>query len=1104
MCINCGLRLERECPQCGKAFLNLAKFCDECGQRLDADSIEATGKREKKGERKYVTVLFSDLSGYTMMSEKLDPEEVKEITGLIFAQVAGIIAKYDGFIEKYIGDAVVAIFGIPKLHEDDPLRAIRAAMEIHEIVDKISPKIEVLIGRALSMHSGINTGLVVTGEVDIEKGIHGVAGDTINVAARLQGLAERGNILVAHETYRRTQGYFQFEKLMPTSVKGKSEPIQIYRLLALKDTPKGVYRITGFRADLIGRKSEMTQLHAGIRNLRDGKGSIFSILGEPGTGKSRLLEEFKNGLDYKEFQILEGHAYAYTQTIPYYPLISFFNGLFKIDEATPPQIVREKVQAGIEGLLGETKLIIPFIGNLYSLDYPELFEMSPDLWKFRLHEAVKTILSALARRKPTIFFLEDLHWADSSFLGLLRKLLFEIRYPALIICAYRPPFSLFASHQLSSFSNYYHEIRLEDLSPALAQKMVCSLLKTDSLPLALSQFVQQKAEGNPFYLEEVFNSMIESNALVQDEGKWLLSKSISELDISSSVHGVILARLDRLENESKRILKEASVIGRAFLYKILKMITEIKKDQIDLCLSGLKRLDLIRSRSLYPELEYIFKHVLTQEAIYNSLLKKERQLIHERIGLVIEEVFHDRLPEFFETLAFHFKQGKSAKKAIIYLMKAGSKSHSRCALEEAHQFFKECFEFFHGKTLKTSEEKTLLIDLLIDWGTTFIMRGAYAELHSLFKAHEEVAKSIEDKERLGMFYSILGVAFNNRGHLIESYEYLHKSLELGEQIKSPKLIGHSCYRIAANAALGHLDEAVACGERARSLSKNPKADLQLYKVAFGLCTAYWLRGDIKKLREFGLVLLDIGTEKSDPRHLATGKMTVAYSHFCTGDFESSIKCFKAAIDVALDPLVIQICTIGLGWAYLANGQYKEALSVSDEVISFSDQHGFELVGTLSLAIRGVAMVGSGNLDKGLQLCKKAETIWTNRKNRYCMAGIHLFYGQIYLRIIEGTGPRSFSLMAKNIRSLIKLVFGAARKAEEHFNKSIEISNYIGAQILLAQADLGLGLLYRAKGKKEQAAESISKAIEIFERTEADIYLKKAREAFVSLGAREEA
>ncbi len=579
-CRKCGAKLERACPACGHPYEEDSVFCEQCGRRIEEPAEGEKESPEAEGGRKYVTVLFSDLSGYTAMSEQLDPEEVKEIMSRIFGEIAQIVAKYEGFIEKFVGDAVMALFGVPKAHEDDPVRAIVAAREIHDRIEEISPEIEKKIGRALSMHTGINTGLVVIGEVNVEKGTHGASGDTINLASRLQGLAKEGEILVGHDTFRQAEGLFTFEAMEPAAVKGKAEPVQVYKVLSQKERPVTTHRLSGLRAKLVGRKGEMAELSDAVQRLRGGKGSIFSICGDAGTGKSRLVEDFKQSLGLDEVQWFEGHAYAYAQNIPYFPLMNLLNGLFLVEEGDASEKIREKIESGIKRITGNGGEMVPYVGNLYALPYQELEDVSAELWKHRLEEAVKAVLTALANRSPTIFLLEDLHWADRSFVELLRRALLEIREPAIVLCVSRPIFSLFTGHQLAGVDKRYHEIRLQDLSLSDAQDMLASLLNTENIPSELKRWVQDKTEGNPFYLEELINTLIESRVLIQDSGGWKITRAITETEISSSVHGLISGRLDRLERETRRILQEASVIGRAFLYEILIMVSEIK-DRID-------------------------------------------------------------------------------------------------------------------------------------------------------------------------------------------------------------------------------------------------------------------------------------------------------------------------------------------------------------------------------------------------------------------------------------------------------------------------------------------------------------------------------------------
>jgi class 3 adenylate cyclase/tetratricopeptide (TPR) repeat protein len=1099
-CGECGAKLERVCPKCNSPNPPQFKFCGECGQELGEGAQKEKILPEREGERKYVTAMFSDLSGYTAMSEKLDPEEVKEIMSRIFGEIAQVVARYEGFIEKFIGDAVVAFFGVPKAHEDDPIRAIKVAREIHELVGAMSPEVEKRTGRSISMHTGINTGLVVTGEVNTEKGTHGLAGDTINMASRLSSLAKAGEIVVGHETYRQAEGHFTFEDLEPTTLKGKTEPVQLHKVISPKERPVTIHRLSGLKAHLIGRKAELTQLREAVENLRKGRGRIFSICGDAGTGKSRLIEEFKSSLNLEDIQWIEGHSYAYSQNIPYFPLIDLLNRVMGIEEGDPPLKVKEKLEWSIERLIEKKESIVPFVSSLYSLRYPEVEDVSPEFWKSRLQDAIQTILSALANKAPTIFFHEDLHWADPSFVELLRKALTEIQQPAIVLCAYRPTFSLFTSDQLRGMGKIYQEIRLEDLSYSEAEDMLESLLKTESIPSDLKRFVQDKAEGNPFYLEELINSLIESEALVRDNGSWKIRRAIAESDISPTIHGLISGRLDRLEKETKRILQEASVIGRAFLYDILKGITDMD-ERIDRGLSTLERLDFIRTRSLQPELEYMFKHPLTQEVVYNSLLKKERQEIHEQIGLVMEGFFQERLTESYETLAFHFKQGRSVHKAVDYLVRSGGKSLKRYAVEESHQYYKEAFDLLSNKPEKSREENGLLIDLLTKWALVFYYRGDFRGLTDLLIAHEELARSLDDKARLGMFLAWLGFTWHCRSQTGDSYDYLSAALKIGEEINDQKLIGYSCAWLAWTClGLGLHKEAIAFGERAQEISKLFESDQYLYfKSLGGIGMVYSHMGERRRTFEAGEALLTYGHKHSNIRSQTLGLGLISYACLLDGDFSEAIERCKEALRIAKDPFYSQIARTYFGiWSFMS-GNLQDAEEALTEVFEFGKRFGAEVIAANAQAFLGAVLVAKGQMSQGLKMLEELRVASLRDRNRFNYATTEYILGNVYLQIVQGGEERiSLSTAARNIGFLIRQVPFATKKAEDHFNESIRVAKEVGIKSILGQAYLNLGLLHKVKGRADKAKECISNALGVFEQCDAELYLKQAREALASL------
>ena len=1095
-CKKCGINLEPLCPSCLNPYEPDSTFCDECGQRLDEAVKTKETVQTIDGERKYVTVLFSDLLGYTAMSERLDPEELKEITSRIFEEIAQIITKYEGFVEKFIGDAVMAIFGAKRAFEDDPIRAILAAREIHKLVEALSPEFEKRIEQPLSMHTGINTGLVVTGEVILEKGTHGISGNTINLAARLSSIGRAGDILVGPDTYSQSEGYFSFKDLGPTKVKGRDESVQVYKVLTLKKQIRKVRRIHGLRAKLVGRDAEIDQVKEAVVDLRNGKGSIFSICGAAGTGKSRLIEEFKATLDLDEIQWREGHAYPFAQNIPYYPLIDLMSRAMQIEEGDSQEKVRSKVESRIEALMGKGSDVIPYIGSLFALSYPEIEGISPDSWKFHLQNAIQKIISALTKRAPTIICLEDLHWADPSSIELIRLISTEIRHPALFLCVYRPIITLFTSHQLVINNKLFKETTLHDLSSSEMLEMLESLLRTDNAPPNLRKFILDNIQGNPFYLEEVVNSLIESETLIREDENWVLSKPISKSEISPTIQGVISARLDRLGRETKRTLQEASVIGRTFSYEIIKRISEVK-DHIDEHLKRLEQHDLIRTKSLRPDLEYVFKHALTQEVVYNSLLKKERKLIHERIARVIEKLFEKKL-SIFETLAFHYEQAECIDKAVYFLVKSGEKSINKYAVEESHNYYLRAYNLLSVKTQKGSTENISLIDLINRWAFVYHYRGDFYGLKKLLIRHEDLAKGLGDLEKLGMYYALLGFVFFQTGDLRHAYEYLCRSLAMGEKISAFHIIGYACSWLSwCSAELGFLDEAIGHGKRAIEIYQRYQMDDHIYWNALGgIGLTHWFKGDRKNTFETGKKLLDWGQKYDNIRGVVLGHFVAGCSYFMEGELKLAAESFQHAISVSVDPWFSQFPGIMLCVTLITDRRFQEAEKAIGPVLSFCEKFGTELIRTLANSIWGIVLISKGHLTKGFKILEDAQKIHLEKGRRSVFAIEEHVLGRLFCEISKGSAIRPSII--QNIGFLIKKVPFAKDIAEGHFKKAIEVGGQIGAEGIQGQACLDLGLMYMEKGNTEQARKFLSSAIPLLDRCDIRLYTNQAKKAMKAL------
>jgi tetratricopeptide (TPR) repeat protein len=773
------------------------------------------------------------------------------------------------------------------------------------------------------------------------------------------------------------------------------------------------------------------------------------------------------------------------------------NRLFKIDEGDSSEKVRSKLESGIKELIGDNDDMVPYIGGLYSLTYEKLDEVSPEFWKTQLQEAIQKILNALAKRAPTIFFLEDLHWADPSFVELLRKTCLEMRQPSIVLCVYRPTFNLFTSHQLSSLGKVYHEIRLKDLSLSDAQEMLESLLKTESIPSELKRVVHSKAEGNPFYLEELVNTLIESNTLTRDDGSWKLTRSITESDISSSLHAIISGRLDRLEKETKRILQEASVIGRVFFYEILKKVTALKEN-IDQSLKNLEQLDLIRSRSLQPELEYMFKHALTQEVVYNGLLKKERKEIHEKIGLVIEQVFPNRLPEFYETLAHHFSKGKSVLKAADYFAKSGEKSFKRFSLEEAHQHFNQGFEVIKKVKDKSNIENELLIDILTRWALVFYYRGDFTGLENLLSSQEDTVNKLDDKEKAAMFFAWQGFAAWWTDKFEKCHEYLEKALELSESSNSLKAKGYALTWMAwLFVETGLFEKGIETGMEGNKIAKLLNDPYLYFKSLGAVSRSHFYTGNAKECLRIGKHLVDYGKQVNHIRCIVMGHWNSGEGYFAAGDFASAKKSYTKAHTIAKDPFFVAGSLGFLALPEVVSGNIAKAGEYIDQLSDYFSKYGIEHGRHPIEMIEGIVLVDEGHFSKGWGVLLKCRKYFKEAGRKNWLYNVEYIMGKIFLTIVKEEKSVGLLSVLKNFDFIIGKAVFAYRLAETHFKTAIEIADQAGAKGFIGQVCLDLGILYQIKKRHDLAIKYLEKAVPIFEEVGAYEHLKQANKILAS-------
>jgi class 3 adenylate cyclase/tetratricopeptide (TPR) repeat protein len=930
-CKECGTKLELACPKCEAAYTPGSKFCDECGHQLEAKAkIEVREEFGQEGERKHVTVLFSDITGYTAMSEKLDPEEVKAITSQIFGEISKIVGKYDGFIEKYAGDAVMALFGVPRAHEDDSIRAIKVAREIHECVDAINPEIEIKIGQPLSMHSGINSGLVVTGEVDLERGTHGVAGDTINLASRLSNLAEAAEILVGMDTYRQARGSFTFKKLKPRKVKGKDNPLQAYRVVELR-TEQNRERsllIQGISSPLVGRNDEFATAKDCIEHLQNGQGGIVSIIGEAGLGKSRLMAEIYNhtleaniGLTQQWF---EGRCLSYGQTISYWPfqeILYLYAGITENDSETE---ARQKLESCVTELFTqETAEILPYLASLLTLEvkgeYAERVKyLDGEALGHQIFLSSRRFFERLAQAYPLVLVFEDLQWVDESSALLLEHILSLVeRSPLLIFGVSRPdsttPAAKLREIAAKDYASCYTEIRLGPLSLIDSAQMTRKLLDVDSLTPRVKKMIVDKAEGNPFFLEEIIRSLIDAGAVVRDPAsrRWQATAEAETITIPDTIQGVITARVDRLDEDIKRILRSAAVIGRSFPYLVLRTI-ERENRKLDQQLAELQGIELIREKQREPELEYIFKHALVQEVIYESILLQKRRKLHAQVGQAIEALFADRLEEFYSLLAYHYAQAEVWEKAHDYLMKAGDQA---------------------GRVAADAE--------------------ALAHYEQAITVYERAFGEHWEQLRWASLARKMGQAFFRRGQHQHATEYLHRALAyLGKPLPS---------------TLWGIRQAMA-------------TNFQAYALAY--------QGNFTHALKHCQEIIQFGQEGAETEVWCWGVYPMGFIHRRKGQLQTAITNLEQAIELseAVPDYLFRVMAGGeLGQCYIDEGKWQSALDVLETSEGLCVEHNVKgnTVTPLRNGLAEAYLMAAGQASIG----KSERNDWLNKAGRACKAAL---------------------------------------------------------------------------------------------------------------------
>ena len=700
----------------------------------------------KEGERRHATVLFADMSGFTSISEKMDPEEVTYLVDECMKLIGSCIEAHEGTIDKFIGDCIMALFGLPTSIEHAPVKAINAAIEIRNDFYRFRKKKK--INHQIDIHIGINTGIVIAGPVGSEsKRDYTVIGDTVNVASRLKDLSKAGQIFVGPNTYRYTKDHFQFKFLESVAVKGKQDKIEVYQLLSHQKKPHRSQRFTSrmIYSTLIGRNKELDMLSLHLLKVINGEGSIVNVTGEAGIGKSRLIEEIRKKPETKRVTLLEGRAISSGQNLSFYPIIDLLKNWSGAKDEDTKQMTHVKLEKKIASIAKhDLDEIFPFIATLMGLKLTgKYLERVSGIEGNALEKLILKSLDALlikmADSRPLLILLEDLHWIDQTSLLFLESLFrISTEHPILFINVFRPGYESTGGRLLKTIEDRYasiaKHIMLKPLSEDDCEDMINNLLNIPDFPVEVKDQMAKRTGGNPFFIEEIIRSFIDEGIIVVKNDRFELTRKIDAVIIPGTINEVIMSRIDRLDEKSRSLLKVASVIGRSFYYKILKHMTTLE-NQLDHHLKYMEEIQLILKQSSEEELTYLFKHALAQEATYESILLKKRKELHLKTASAIEEIFPDNISEFYGILSWHYSKAENFQKAEEYLLKAGEGAMRTSASSEAIHYYREALRLYSMQS------------------------GGNA-----------------DKEKIAVMEQNIGIAYLNKGQFIEALQYFDRVL----------------------------------------------------------------------------------------------------------------------------------------------------------------------------------------------------------------------------------------------------------------------------------------------------------------------------------------
>jgi class 3 adenylate cyclase/tetratricopeptide (TPR) repeat protein len=932
------------CPGCGTPGAPDQKFCGACGAPLIHPAATApddytpkhlaeqtlASRAALEGERKLVTVLFVDVSGFTALADRLDPEDVHRLMNRAFECMLAEVHRYEGTVNQFLGDGIMALFGAPIAHEHHARLALHAALGIRRALEayqrELAPR-----GIRFQARQGLNTGLVVVGSIGSgRRRDYTAVGDTTNVAARLQQVANPGQVIVSEATHRLVSGHFETRSLGEIRLKGKPHAVHAWEVLAAHE-PRTRLEIEADRglAPFVGRERELAVLLDRFEEAAAGRGQVAWVVGDAGIGKSRLLLELRRRLgDRAAWQ--EGHCLSFGRAMAFHPLVDLVRRQFGVGEGDGPPTIAARIERGLTELGADLAPLAGYVRALLSIDPGDaaVRGMSPVERRGEMFGALRRLLVRAAERRPQALVIEDLHWIDSAseqFLATLVDSAPALR--VLLVFTARPEYASPLGER-----SYVTRLVLRALSGPESARVAAAILAADAVPDALQSLVAAKAEGNPFYVEELVRSLEESGTVRRTDRGLELARPVTDIAVPATIQDVIAARIDRLPEGPKRALQLASVIGREFSHRLMDRLAEEPARSPEL-LRQLTALELIRERRLLPELTYAFRHALTQDVAYASLLRERRKELHGQIGRAIEELYADRLPEHYEVLAHHFSRAEDWTRARDYLLRAAEKATHAFSLREAITLYDEALQAAGCASEPVPDTALTAIhraraDLLLGIGE--------------FGRSRDAAETLLDLSRRA----------GDQATEVDALVQLASALQWAEDFP---------------AALGRAHEAI---ERAAAIGAQAP-------LAGGLFVRGYVRavtGELDGAEEDAARALSIGRAVGDASRQALAIHILALRRSWQGQYGDSLRLSGEGVGIARQhrlviPLLRCLWNQGAAWSDL--GQYDAALAALAEGLSLAEKIGDEAFAPRFLNTIGWLRIECGDFRRGIELSEQA-------------------------------------------------------------------------------------------------------------------------------------